>query len=193
MRHPVAMMIMENGARIVIELYPQAAPNTVNSFIYLANQGCFDNYAIQRIVPGYVADISYSAFGRAECKYLIANESRSHGAPNKIRVEPGVIGMGGYPQGIAGGEFFFPLGYHEKIDGHYPGFGYVREGWPEIERWGTVELKPIPWPYDPEMKVNQPLAPIVIREVRVETFGEDYPPPQKLAKAPLPPNWQNLT
>lgn len=188
MQHPVATMIMEHGAKIVVELCPEAAPNTVNSFIYLANRGCFEHYAIQRIVPGYVVDISHSAFGRAECKYLIANESRSHGVPNHIRVEPGVIGMGGYQAGIAGGEFFFPLGFHDNIDGNYPGFGYVREGWPEIERWATVELKPIHLPHTPEMKVNEPVTPIVIREVRVETFGQNYPEPRKLT-VELPPGW----
>ena len=62
-------------------------------------------------------------------KYLIANESRRRAiSQSALRVEPGVIAMGGYPQGIAGGEFFFPLDYFEKLDGHYPAFGVILEG-----------------------------------------------------------------
>ena len=96
MKNPIATMTMANGKKIIIELYPKEAPNTVNSFIYLANSGCYDGHAIQRIVPGYVVDASYTAFGKDQCKYLIDNESTSWGFPNHLKMEPGVIGMGGY-------------------------------------------------------------------------------------------------
>lgn len=49
---PIAVMTMENGAEIVIELLPAHAPNTVASFIHLAKLGVFDVHAIERIVPG---------------------------------------------------------------------------------------------------------------------------------------------
>lgn len=190
MNKPRATILMENGKKIVIELEPTEAPNTVNSFLYLAKKGCFNHYAIQRIVPGYVVDVSYSAFGKEECKYLIANESRSKGVPNQIKIEPGVIAMGGYGEaGIAGGEFFFPLDYHEKLDGNYPGFGYVIEGLEEIKRWETVELIPVPYPQDPSIEINRPAEPIIIKEVFIETFGIMYPEPVKLETDYLPPSW----
>lgn len=63
--NPIATIYMENGNKIVIELLPEAAPNTVNSFIYIASAGLMDHYAIQRIVPGNWVDISYSGFGNA--------------------------------------------------------------------------------------------------------------------------------
>ena len=50
--HPRATLHMANGSKIVIELLPEAAPNTVNSFIYAASRGFMDHHAIQRIVPG---------------------------------------------------------------------------------------------------------------------------------------------
>lgn len=177
MKFPIATIAMENGRNIVAELRPDEAPNTVRSFIHLARLGVFDNYAIQRVVPGYVVDVSYSAFGRQEAKYLIANESRNHGVDNKIPVLPGTICMGGYRAGIAGGEFFFPLDVHEKLDGNYPAFGKVLEGWDEIASWAEVELKPIP---SEHVEINEPVVPIVIKSVTVETFGEEYPPPVKL-------------
>ena len=47
--NPHAVLHMENGRKIVIELLPEAAPNTVASFIHIARQGLMDHYAIQRI------------------------------------------------------------------------------------------------------------------------------------------------
>ena len=76
MQNPVATIQMQNGNVITIELRPDQAPNTVASFIDLANAGCYDGWSIARIVPGYVVDASYSAFDQERCKYLIANESR---------------------------------------------------------------------------------------------------------------------
>ena len=52
MRHPIATLHMENGADIVIELLPESAPNTVNSFLFAASHGYLDHHAIERIVPG---------------------------------------------------------------------------------------------------------------------------------------------
>lgn len=188
MPNPIATISMRSGAHIRIELHPDQAPNTVASFISLANAGLFDDYPISRIVPGYVVDASYTAFGRDACKYLIANESRCSGFPNTLRVEPGVIAMGGYPQGIAGGEFFFPLAYFEKLDGHYPAFGVILEGMEEVRRWTGVPLCPVPGA--PEgVEINEPVTPIYIDRVRVETFGSAFPPPVKL-QAVLPENWK---
>ena len=187
---PIATIRMENGAEIVIRLCPSEAPNTVNSFISLSNRGLFDGHAIQRIVPGYVVDASYNAFGQEACKYLIANESRSHGVPNNLKMEPGVIAMGGYGEdGIAGGEFFFPLAYHEKLDGNYPAFGVILSGLEEILHWEQAPLRPVPYPQDPTIVINEPVSPIVIASVRVETFGISYPEPVKLPMRNRPPSW----
>ena len=65
---------MANGRRIVIELLPESAPNTVCSFIHAASHGWLDHHAIERIVPGNWVDVSYSAFGREECRYLIPDD-----------------------------------------------------------------------------------------------------------------------
>ena len=74
MKNPKATLHMANGTDIVIELLPEAAPNTVNSFIYAASHGYLDHHAIERIVPGNWVDVSYTAFGHKELQYLIPNE-----------------------------------------------------------------------------------------------------------------------
>ena len=61
-KNPVATITFSNSSVIQIELYPDIAPNAVTSFIYLAKQGVYDHYPIERIVPGWVLDMSYHAF-----------------------------------------------------------------------------------------------------------------------------------
>ena len=190
MARPIATITMDNGVEILIELYPDEAPNTVQSFIYLANGGYFDNHAIERIIPEAFADMSYRAFGHEECKYLIEPETRAAGFPNSLQAEPGVIHMGGYGEaGIAGGEFFFPLTWQPRLDGQYPGFGKVVQGWEEIARWGTVELEAVVIPQNPTLRCNAPVEPIIIRQVRVDTGGIVYQPPLKKEMTKRPSTW----
>lgn len=49
MRHPIATLHMENGADIVIELLPESAPNTVNSFLFAASHGYLDHHALSAL------------------------------------------------------------------------------------------------------------------------------------------------
>ena len=110
MTNPKATLHMANGADIVIELLPQAAPNTVNSFIYAASHGYLDHHAIERIVPGNWVDVSYTAFGHKELQYLIPNEFTLHPDITPLDSHPGCVCMGGYGEaGLASCEFFFPL------------------------------------------------------------------------------------
>ena len=100
--NPIAALYMKNGKRIVIELLPEAAPNTVNSFIYVASRGLMDHHAIQRIVPGSWIDVSYTAFGKKEAQYLIPNEFELHPEITPLDSHPGVVCMGGYGDGRSG-------------------------------------------------------------------------------------------
>ena len=189
MKNPIATITMDYGAVITIELLPEQAPNTVNSFIFLAGKGAYNSHAIQRIVPGYVVDASYNAFGKDYCKYLIKNEARPSDEPGAVKIDPGVIAMGGYDGDIAGGEFFFPLEYHKKLDGNYPVFGIVTSGMEEILRWATLPLRKLTFPGKPAIEVNEPLEPLVIKSVCIETFGVDYPPPTMLEMKTRPLTW----
>lgn len=189
MTRPHVTFWMEHGPKIVCELYPEEAPNTVNSFLYLARLGCFDRHAMERLAPDFVADMSYTAFGREEARYLIAFETQAAGFPNSLRAEPGTIVMGGYENGIAGGEFFFPLKANPRLDFHYPAFGRVIEGMDEILRWNTLPVVEVPFPLDPSVHITAPAEPIVVSRAEVETFGVEYPDPVRLEGAKLPVNW----
>ena len=93
MTNPKATLHMANGADIVIELLPEAAPNTVNSFIYAASHGYLDHHAIERIVPGNWVDVSYTAFGHKELQYLIPNEFALNPDVTPLDSHPGCVCM----------------------------------------------------------------------------------------------------
>ena len=190
MRNPIATIAMAHGPRIVLELLPEEAPNTVNSFIYLARRGCFDDHAIERLAPNFVVDVSYTAYGRDDAKYLIPYETRSAGFDNPIGALPGTVVMGGYENGIAGGEFFFPLRENERLTWSYPAFGRVIEGLDEILRWNDLPVVDVDFPLDPSVHITAPAEPLVMVSVRVETFGIAYPEPVRLPNTQLPVNWQ---
>lgn len=187
--NPKAILHMKNGRRIVIELLPNAAPNTVNSFLSMASKGFLDHHAIERIVPGNWIDMSYTAFGHLECQYLIPNEFQLHPDLTPLDSHPGVVAMGGYGEhGIAGCEFFFPLRVCPEHRGIYPVFGTVLEGMDEIRRLETVRTVPIDFPI-PGVEVNRPIEPEIIERVELELYGEQYPEPVRMAGDWKPSCW----
>ena len=189
--HRIATIYMKNGKKIVIELLPESAPNTVNSFIYVASKGYMDNHAIERIVPGNWVDISYTAFGKKECQYLIPNEFELNPRVIPLDSHPGVVAMGGYGEaGLAGCEFFFPLRDCPEHKGTYPVFGRVLEGMDEIYRLERVETVPVTdFPIE-GVEVNRPAEPQVIERVELELFGETYSEPIRVLNPQLPPCWK---
>ena len=167
---------MANGKKIVIELLPEAAPNTVNSFIFAAKGGYLDQHVIERVVPGNWIDMSYTAFGKKECQYLIPNEFDLNPQINPIDSHPGCVCMGGYGEaGLASCEFFFPLRDCPDHKGIYPVFGKVIEGIDEYKEF-LVE-------------VNAPVIPEIIDHVELELFGQEYPEPIRVRNPELPVCW----
>ena len=185
--NPIATITMEHGGVITLELYPEIAPNAVTSFIYLAQKGVFDHYPIERVVPGWVLDMSYHAFHDPEACYFIPNDVKSG---TYLEAEFGTVGLGGYDApDIAGGEFFFPLADCPAITGTYPIFGKVTGGLEELRRLEGVETYPVPFPGQENVKVNTPVSPEFIQSVTVETFGVDYGEPTRLTGVERPLFW----
>ncbi len=188
--NPIATMTLGSGGVIRMELYPEIAPHAVTSFVYLARKGVFDHYPIERIVPGWVLDMSYHAFHNPEACYFIPNDVKSG---QFLEAEFGAVGLGGYgePQ-IAGGEFFFPLEHCPTITGTYPIFGKVTEGLTELRRLERVETYAVPFAESTDVKINTPVRPEFIRQVTVETFGVDYGQPVRLTGGSKPLYWPCL-
>lgn len=190
--NPIATIYMENGKKIVIELLPESAPNTVNSFIHIASAGLMDGHAIQRIVPGNWVDISFTGFGKKDAQYLIPNEFSLSPDAAPLDSHPGCVCMGGYGKdGLAGGEFFFPLRDCPEHKGIYPVFGKVLEGMDEIWRLEKVKTLPVEnFPIE-GVEVNTPVEPQVIKKVELELYGKDYPEPVRMPVQNLPVMWRD--
>ena len=63
------------------------------------------------------------------------------------------------------------------------------EGLEEVLRWNTLPVAEVPFDLDPAVRITAPAEPIVIDRVEVETFGVEYPAPERLEGAALPVNW----
>ena len=188
--NPIATLHMANGKKIVIELLPESAPNTVNSFIYVASRGLMDHHAIQRIVPGNWVDVTYNSFGHKESQYLIPNEFELNPGVKPLDSHPGCVCMGGYGEaGLAGCEFFFPLRDCPEHKGTYPVFGRVIEGMDEIYRLEKVETRPVDFPIE-GVEVNEPLTPEIIERVELDLHGKTYPDPVRVENPEIPLCWK---
>ncbi|MBR5229163.1 MAG: peptidylprolyl isomerase [Firmicutes bacterium] len=187
--NPIATLYMANGSKVVIELFPENAPNTVNSFIWAASNGYLDNHTIERIVPGNWIDMSYSAFNHTECHYLLPAEFTLNPDAVPLDSHPGCVCMGGYGEaGLASCEFFFPLRDCPDHKGIYPVFGKVIEGMEEIYRLEKVETVPVDFPI-PGVEVNRPVEPQILERVELELHGVTYPEPIRVENPDLPITW----
>ena len=73
----------------------------------------------------------------------------------------------------AGSQFFIMHKDSPHLDGQYAAFGMVLEGMDEVDRIASVPRN---------MMNNKPKQPQVMKSVRVETHGVDYPSPEKLTE-----------
>jgi cyclophilin family peptidyl-prolyl cis-trans isomerase len=110
---------------ISLELYADAAPLAVNSFIFLAENGWFDGITFHRVIPGYVAQAGDpSGTGMGGPGYFFDNEV----SPDLTFNGPGVLGMANAGPGSNGSQFFITYAAAPKLNGGYTIFGRVISG-----------------------------------------------------------------
>ena len=128
-------MYIEEYGSIVMELFPDVAPNTVNNFISLVKTGFYDNNTFHRLMPGFVlqgGDPTGTGSGGPE--YTIKGEFSSNGFQNKLSHTKGVISMArSTDKDSAGSQFFIVLEDSTDLDEQYATFGRVIDGWDNIE------------------------------------------------------------
>lgn len=171
-KNPVATFEMENGAKMVAELYPDKAPNTVNNFIALANAGFYDGLIFHRVIPGFmIQGGDPNGTGMGGPGYTIRGEFSGNGfEKNDLIHQTGVLSMArAMDPNSAGSQFFIMVAPAPHLDGQYAAFGQVCENVEEAIRISEVKTD---WN-------DKPKEPVVIKSVRVETFGVEYPEPEK--------------
>lgn len=133
--NPVVAMEIEGYGSIVMELYPHIAPNTVNNFISLVQNGFYDNNTFHRLMPGFVLQ-GGDPDGRENGGpgYHIKGEFQANGFRNDLKHTEAIISMArSKAYDSAGSQFFIMLGTAEYLDGNYAAFGKVIDGWDNIE------------------------------------------------------------
>lgn len=181
MNKPIVTIEMENGKIIKIELYPNKAPETVNNFISLVNKGFYDGLIFHRTIPGFMAQGGDpEGTGMGGPGYGIKGEFKSNGFENTISHLRGIVSMARSSMpNSAGSQFFIVTDDSTFLDGDYAAFGQVIEGMDvvdEIVKSRVITRSPFGGEKD------RPVEPPVMRKVTVETFGEEYPEPQKFEK-----------
>lgn len=135
-KNPVVAMDIKNYGSIVIELYPDIAPNTVNNFISLVKSGFYDNNSFHRLVPDFVLQGGDpKGDGTGGPGYSIKGEFSNNGFKNDLKHEKGIISMArGNDKDSAGSQFFIMLGTSNYLDGDYAAFGKVIDGMDIIDK-----------------------------------------------------------
>lgn len=130
MKNPQATISVRSGKEIVIELYPDIAPNTVNNFIALANSGFYDGLFFHRVIKGFMIQGGCpNGTGTGGPGYSIKGEFTQNGFKNNLRHERGVISMArAMDPNSAGSQFFIMHKDAPHLDGAYAAFGKVIKG-----------------------------------------------------------------
>ena len=171
MSNPIVTFEMENGDVIKAELYPEIAPNTVNNFVSLVSKGFYDGLIFHRVIPGSMiqgGDPKGSGVGGPG--YSIKGEFTANRFPNNLKHDRGVLSMARtMAPNSAGSQFFIMHENSPHLDGQYAAFGKVIEGIEAVDRICEVRTD-----YN-----DRPRVPQVMKKVTVETFGVEYPEPEK--------------
>lgn len=172
--NPVVAMYIEDYGTIVIELYPEIAPNTVNNFISLVKKGFYDNNTFHRLMPGFVLQGGDpDGQGTGGPGYHIKGEFTANGYKNDLKHEEKIVSMArANDYDSAGSQFFIMLGEASYLDGSYAAFGKVIDGWENIER--IVAMERVSNPESGKLATN-----LVIKKAIIDLKGKTYPEVKK--------------
>ena len=167
---PIVTIEMENGDIMRAELYPEIAPNTVNNFISLINEGFYDGVIFHRVISGFmIQGGDPEGTGMGGPGYSIKGEFSHNGFENDLAHEPGVLSMArSMMPDSAGSQFFIMHEAAPHLDGEYAAFGKIIEGMDVVDSIANT----------PTYYGDRPMEDQVMKKVTVETFGVEYPAPE---------------
>jgi len=208
-KNPIVTMTMEDGNVVKMELYPKVAPNSVENFISLINQGFYDGLIFHRVIPGFMAQGGDpNGIGTGGPGYSIPGEFTENGFTNNLSHEVGVLSMArATDPDSAGSQFFIVTDENSKesLDNKYASFGKVIEGMDEVmnivnspvehstEEFQNIYMKALMQQeltaeeteflqkyMNGELVLDKPIEEQKIKKMTVETFDVDYSEPNKM-------------
>lgn len=172
MQNPIVTIKMNSGKVIKAELYPEIAPNTVNNFVSLINKGYYNGVKFHRVIPGFmIQGGDPQGNGTGGPGYSIKGEFTSNKFKNDLKHTTGVLSMARTSDpNSAGSQFFLMVADAPHLDGQYASFGKLIDGIEVAKEIVNVKRDFRDKPYEDQ----------VMEEVTVDTFGVEYPEPEKI-------------
>ncbi|MCI8696235.1 peptidylprolyl isomerase [uncultured Acetatifactor sp.] len=171
-QNPVVTITMKDGGVIKLELYPETAPISVNNFISLVKKNFYDGLVFHRVINGFMIQGGCpDGTGMGGPGYSIKGEFAQNGVANSLKHTEGVLSMARsmHPDS-AGSQFFIMHKNAPHLDGGYAAFGKVVEGMDVVNRIAETATD----------NSDRPLEPQIMQSVTVDTFGAEYPEPEKI-------------
>lgn len=171
-QNPIVTFTMADGSVIKAELYPEIAPVSVNNFISLVRKNFYDGLIFHRVIRGFmIQGGDPNGTGTGGPGYSIPGEFAINGFENNLKHTEGVLSMARsmHPDS-AGSQFFIMHKTSPHLDGSYAAFGKVIEGMENVNKIAETATD-----YSDRPMENQ-----VMKSVTVDTFGVEYPEPEKM-------------
>ncbi len=134
----IATLHTEKGD-VTLQLFPDKAPITVNSFLFLARSGWYDNITFHRVIPKVYAQTGDpSGTGKGNPGYYVITEI----LPSLTFNQPGRVAMVNSGPDTSGSQFFITYAPIAQYDGQYTIFGQVLSGMDVLESLAPRDAQP---------------------------------------------------
>ena len=135
-----AIIEMENGGKMTLELYPEKAPISVDNFVTLAKKGFYNGIIFHRVIAGFmIQGGDPTGTGMGGPGHTIKGEFAANGVPNDLKHTRGVISMArAYDPNSAGSQFFIMHADAPHLDGQYAAFGKMTDGFETLDEIAMV-------------------------------------------------------
>lgn len=162
-----ATIELDTGDEIVLELYPDLAPETVENFVDLAEDGFYDGTIFHRVIDGFVIQGGgYDENLREQKADNIVGEFEENGFKNDLSHTRGVISMArlGTDYDSASSQFFIVVQDALHLDGKYAAFGRVTEGMDVVDDIASVRTAEVA----SSGMQDVPVEPIIIDRITID-------------------------
>ena len=170
MKNPKVTITVDGKDEIELELYPETAPESVANFVSLVKKGFYNGKTFHRVIEGFMIQGGCpKGNGTGGPGYCIKGEFSANGVKNDLKHTRGTLSMArSMMPNSAGSQFFIMHRDAPHLDGQYAAFGRVTKGMETVDRIASVRTD----------YADKPLTPVVMTEVTVDTFGEEYGEPK---------------
>ena len=153
--NPIVTITMADGGKIVAELYPDVAPQSVYNFISLIKKGFYNGLIFHRCIYGFMIQGGCpDGTGMGGPGYCIKGEFKANGFNNDLRHSRGVLSMArAQAPDSAGSQFFIMHKDSPHLDGEYAAFGMVIDGMDVVDAIASAPRN---------MMTNKPKKPQVV-------------------------------